>query len=263
MGIGPFNRLSVSNVNGFALRRPQWYAQRVKGYEFIMPPGVYAGRAFERGVVNIALERLSIEDSISLALDEYRADAEMLDVDLYELWVDDLPRAIEAGAEALAELKAKHGKIVGIQQRHVWEFPEMPGVEWVGYEDIVFEDGLGVDTKLTRKVPSELKSDWGWQGAAYSFARKGAPVSFLVVSPQKTKIRVEVMPLENASQHLAQLIQYAKHMEQFFQLSEEAQALACLPDPDHYVMNDGTMQLAAKKIWNTGKEIQHGNASAA
>ena len=238
-----FSRLSVSNLNDFISRRPKWYLTRVKGIS--LPVGVEAhrGSAVEFGVVRGLVHNTAPDQCAEAALQSYDDLVKDMDVDEAAKCREPIPGLVKTLLDALPGFKA-----LATQKRCEWTFPETGLIPWVGYADVEGETVL-LDLKTKGRTPSELPGDWRRQGAAYSKAL-GKPVRFVCAIPTKV-IGVRTFDLTEADveRGIAELRRAAAAMYALLDLSLEAQAAACFPDLDSWLMNDEMFAAAVKETW--------------
>lgn len=241
-----FKHLSVSNVNGFISWRSKWYLERIAKAALPMGPEAHRGTAVEHGVTHGLIQGAPLDACVSVALQDYDTLAAGLDLDDAAECRKPIPALVSALIDALKPL----GKVTAVQRRVEKTYPEFPGVSWIGFADIIFEDSLCVDIKTRGRTPSEFPGDWGRQGAFYNDCLK-MPVKFVCAIPLAKETRVVKYDLaaDHAATYLEQLLDGAKLMDRLLSLPASQLADVFTPSPDEWFLKDTQTFNAAKEVW--------------
>ena len=242
--------LSVSHVNEFLNYRSRWFMSRILGYKFPMSVAGHRGTAVETGVA-ASLRDDNDADPITLALSQFDELCSEID-DSAKIAEEraDIPRLIESGIEAMAELIATHGKVVKTQRKLEAKLLTN-GYPWIGYTDFEMADETIVDLKTSNRTNSAMPGNWGRQGAFYRFAATTfAEVKFLQLVPLKTKVNANVLTLVNDQRYLGQLRDAERAITALLSLNPIDISPAFLPSPDDFFMDDKAIREAAATVWS-------------
>lgn len=239
-----FKHLSVSNVNGFISWRSKWYMEKIAGVKTPMGPEAHRGSAVEHGVTHGLIQGAALDVCQQVALDDYDELVADLDVDDAEACRGPIPDMVSALIDTLKPF----GKVTSSQRRVSKEYDDLPGVSWIGYADVIFDDVLCVDIKTKGRTPSSLPSDWGRQGTFYHDCLS-MPVKFVCAVPLKSGVKVHTFDLSTPEQYRTQLLEAAKSMDRVLSLPKTVLPDVFQPSPDDWFLKDPMALNAAKEIW--------------
>jgi hypothetical protein len=244
------DHLSASHVNLFIAQPAMWAASYLMKRRTGVGPAAHRGSAIECGVEQglfdptmpigacqdaalakyHSLTRLSADPRIEK---ERECIAPSVEVALTELRQYGVPDQAEGGRQHKIEIA-------------------LPGVAvpFVGYLDLLFpQHGLLVDLKTTARIPSEISDAHARQGAIYHAAKGNHQVRFAYVSAKK----IAVYALADPEAHLAAVTRAALAIENFLNLSDDAEKLTrCFaPDLSSFYWGDASARALAQQIWGS------------
>lgn len=232
-----FDHLSPAHANAFLCRRSQWFRRYVLRRSEAVGAKAHRGTAVEAGIYKAVTDDAGMDAAIDEAMELYNGLA-VENADREEVGYD-IPRLVEAGVEAMAELIAQHGRIAGYQRKLKARLLD-DGMEWLGYTDFTMEDGVIVDCKVAGRSPSAIGNEWGRAAAFYSFATDGGqtPVKFLALTPLKREVKISVLTATDHAAHLDMLRDIERDVMRVTRLIEtagtDAVAPCFAPNPDDY-----------------------------
>lgn len=239
-----FQHMSPSNINGFISWRSKWYLERIAQAKLPFGPEGHRGSAVEHGVTFGLIQGAPLADCHALALKDFDDLTKDLDVDDSAECRGPIPAMVTALIDALKPF----GKVTSTQRRVERTYDAIPGLKWLGYADVIFEDKLCVDIKTKGRTPSELPSDWGRQGVFYRDCLQ-MPVKFVCAIPLKGGVKIVQFDLENHDGYRNEMIEATKAMDRLLSLPKESLADVFMPSPDDWFLKDPMAFNAAKEVW--------------
>ena len=242
------NHLSASTINLFARQPALFVMEKLLKRRGQVGCAAFRGTASEAGIVHGLLnETASIEDCQSVGLAEY---------DKLSILSADSRRAKEREAvpgiiaTGLPELR-QYGRPDMVQTKIERTLPGVP-VPFIGYVDLGWT-GLGItlDIKSQLRLSSSISSDHNRQIALYVHdTNHQGRIGYI------TPAKLGVYVLEDAAQHIADVIAIAQTMERFLAVSNDPAVLAGIvcPDLDSFYYSDPTTRATARQVFGFDRD---------
>ena len=217
-------RHSASSLNLFVASPAMFVLERVKGIKQIVGVPAHRGVAVEDGVTAGLLDlKASPKACIDVALAKYDVLTAMTPDPRRDQYRKSIPDMVTA---ALVELR-EYGSPSGTQGFVEWR-PEGLKLPIVGYYDYQWDHhGILVDLKTTDRMPTQIKTGHARQVALYAMS-DNIDARLAYVTPRK----LEVYRLENVRAHRQALLNIAKKVENFLELSDDPDYFLSITAPD-------------------------------
>ena len=229
--------LSYSQGSMFIQDPARWWLSYVLGHREGSNAAMERGKAVEEGVEAwLKGEFVDVQDAIEVACSVFnRATALLCSNEAREKELTGIPGMVAWGIEAVRGL----GTPIAYQEKIEVMLDDVP-VPIIGYIDWTF-DGLIIDLKTTKRMPSQISAAHRKQGALYRKAKGNYGVQFLYATPKKSSMLI----LENDQQDLDELHRAFRAMEKLCGLSDdraEIEALLCPNYDSFYWSNQQTRE---------------------
>ena len=241
--IEAYVRHSPSSLNLFVASPAMFVLERVKGLKQVVGVPAHRGVAVEDGVTaGLADLAAPVKACIEVAYAKYDLLTAMTPDPRRDQYRKNIPDMVEA---ALVELR-EYGTPSKTQG-----FVELKDASLqlpiVGYYDYEWEQhGLLLDLKTTERMPSQIKTGHARQVALYA-ASDNIDARLAYVTPRK----LEVYRLENIRAHRQALINIARKVEAFLDLSSDPDYFFTItaPDVDSFYWTPPQMRQLAFEHW--------------
>jgi hypothetical protein len=237
--IASYVRHSPSSLNLFAAELSMFVLERIKGIPQTVGVPAHRGVAVEDGVsAGLYDLKMPVKACVDVAFAKYDTITAMSPDPRREQYRKNIPDMVEA---ALVELR-EYGEPSTMQGFVEWK-PDGLRLPIVGYYDYEWADhGILVDLKTTNAMPSQIKTSHARQVALYAMS-DNIDARLAYVTPRK----LEVYQLENVRRHREALLNIAKKVENFLDLSDDPDYFLSITAPDvdsFYWMSPPSRQLA-------------------
>jgi hypothetical protein len=237
--ISSYIRHSPSSLNLFAAAPAMFVLERIMGIDQKVGVPAHRGKAVEDGVT-LGLENLDapMQECIDVAFTRYDSLSALTPDPRREKYRDTIPDMVRS---ALKELR-EYGRPTTVQGFVEWK-PDGLRLPIVGYFDYEWaQHGILGDLKTTERMPSEIKKSHARQVALYA-SSDNVDARLIYVTPKK----LEAYKLENIREHRMALVNIAKCVESFLDLSDDPEYFKRIVVPDlesFYWSNPPARQLA-------------------
>lgn len=236
---------SVSGCNLFCADLGLYTLERILQQRQPVGCSAHRGSAVEAGVTLGLLEDAKTEDCIEHALGTYDRLAAMSADPRKEYQRDNL--IADMVKNALDELRP-YGRPSSVQGLVEWH-PDGLTYPFIGYYDFFWEDhGILIDLKTTEKLHQKIQLPHARQVALYSSVLSdNIDTRVTYVTPRK----VATYQLENKREHLAALVQIAKRVEAFLELSDDPGFFVSITAPnfDSFYWNNPAARQSGYETW--------------
>ncbi len=219
------DHLSASSINLWTNAPDVWVAKYLKGVDLPYGPAAERGKAVEQGVLHV-LQGVPLTIATADAHAAYDkcfpigTEKTTKERDVIAPMIEQAVQALEQYGEPEFETLNGQDKIELVANCGAFKIPI-----W-GYLDFVFpKDGLVVDLKTTKAVPSVMTTEHQLQRCFYAKAKGNMAVKFLYASPKKFAWRED----GDVAQTLALAKKQIMRMETFLQRHDADAAVACIP----------------------------------
>lgn len=244
-----FKHLSPSHANDFIQRRPKWFAHRIMGAIFPADDNMHRGTAVEAGIAEAVFndQNASMDQAHAAALSTFDRLVDGIESELR----DSIPELVSAGINAMGDLIAEHGPVVAYQKRVECRLFHN-GYPWLGLTDFTMADGATIDTKVSKVTKTAIDGGWGRAASYYWHGTGEKPVKFLALTPLKTKINANILPLdpELAPIYLGQLRDAERAIMTILENGVDKFAAAFMPDLEaDFTWKTPEAREIARSIW--------------
>jgi len=241
--IESYVRHSPSSLNLFAAEPAMFVLERVLGIKQTVGVPAHRGVAVEDGVT-AGLTNLTapVKSCVDVALSKYDALTAMSPDPRREKYRDTVSDMVTA---ALVEMR-EYGTPSSAQGFVEWR-PGDIKLPIVGYYDYQWEKhGIIADLKTTERMPSEIKVTHARQVALYA-PTNNYDARLIYVTPKK----IEAYSLENIDAHRTALLNIAKRVEAFLNLSDDPKFFLTItaPDVDSFYWTSPQSRQLAFEYW--------------
>lgn len=247
------DHLSASHINLFIAQPAMWAASYLMKRRTGVGPAAHRGSAIECGVEQGLYDpAMPVAACQEAALAKFHSLTRLSADPRIEKEREMIAPAVEV---ALAELR-QYGvpdQAEGGRQHKIEVMLAGVAIPFVGYLDLLFpQHGMLVDLKTTARIPSEISEAHARQGAIYHAAKGNHQVRFAYVSAKKVAVYI----LDDAENHLLSVTRAALAIENFLNLSDDAEKLTrCFaPDLSSFYWGDASARALAQQIWGTAPD---------
>ncbi|MEM7398732.1 MAG: PD-(D/E)XK nuclease family protein [Pseudomonadota bacterium] len=237
------DHLSASSLNLYVAEPALWVMERLLGKRAPVGVRAHGGTATEAGVTHGLMKPgIPNVDCQEIALKEFTRLTALSADHRKEKEREAIPAMVR---NALKELR-QYGKPSETQRKINLELDGVP-VPFIGYIDYEYANhGLCVDLKTTMRMPSEIGASHARQGAIYGRATNFEQ-RFAYTTPKK----IQVYPLHDVADRIAEIINIAQRMERFLSISKDAHELAGLicPNYESFYWNEATARANGRDVY--------------
>jgi hypothetical protein len=246
--VNPFERhaikhLSPSNLATYRQEPAYWVAKYLFGLKDEGGAKMWVGNAVEAGL-KAWLHGTPEQDARQIAMQIFEQNAQ-----------GEVSNDCEAGRAEIGPMLSR--AIEKVEKR--WDskplcqvacryFVDGLEVPIIGYLDFAFDDGLILDLKTTRRMPSEPKPDHAAQVAFYCKSRNGGTGQLLYATTKRSELYT--LSPEQIDASFAELVSAARAVRNLLRLmpTKEDAASMFAPNYDHYFWSD-KLKESASRIW--------------
>lgn len=242
------DHLSASHVNLFIAQPAMWAATYLMKKRTPVGPAAHRGTAIECGVeAGLFDPELPVAECQKLALEKFHTLTRLSADQRIEKERDTIAPSVEIALAELRQYGVPDTPEDGRQHKISVQLDGVP-VPVIGYLDFKWsEHGIIGDLKSTARIPSEISPAHCRQGAIYVRAGSNVQCRMMYISNK----RIAVYPVDNVAAHVAEFIRAAKAIENFLNLSNDAELLTrCFaPDTSSFYWGDAPAMRIAQEIW--------------
>lgn len=241
--------LSASHLNLFIAQPAMWAATYLMKQRTGVGPAAHRGTAIEYGVeAGLFDPSMPIAECQKLAGARFHELTRLSADPRIEKERDSIYPSVDVALAELRQYGIPDKPQDGRQHRIEITLPDIP-IPVIGFLDFKWsKHGIIGDLKSTARIPSEISPAHCRQGAVYTASENGNMQTRMIYVSAK---KVAVYPVEEASDHLAEVARIAKAIENFLSLSDDSEKLTkCLaPDMSSFYWGDQSARTIAHEIW--------------
>lgn len=242
------DHLSASHLNLFIAQPAMWAATYLLKKRTAVGPAAHRGTAIECGVeAGLFDPEMPVAECQKIAEAKFHSLTRLSADARIEKEREAIAPSVEIALAELRQYGVPDKPEDGRQHRIEIELDGVP-VPIIGFLDFKWSGhGIIGDLKSTARIPSEVSEAHCRQGAIYT--RQGSNVQTRMIYVSSKKIAVYVV--EDVEQHLATVTRTAKAIENFLNLSDDAELLTrCFaPDLSSFYWGDQSARSLALEIW--------------
>ena len=242
------DHLSASHVNLFIAQPAMWAASYLMKKRTPVGPAAHRGTAIECGVeAGLFDPALPVEQCQKLALEKFHTLTRLSADPRIEKEREAIAPSVEVALAELRQYGVPDKPEDGRQHKISIDLEGVP-VPVIGYLDFKWSaHGIIGDLKSTARIPSEISPAHCRQGAIYVRTGSNVQCRMMYVSSKK----IAVYPVDNVAAHIAEFVRAAKAIENFLNLSDDAELLTkCFaPDTSSFYWGDAPAMRIAQEIW--------------
>lgn len=235
--------VSPSSLNTWAAAPALWAAERLLGKRGVMGCAAHRGTASETGIIAGCLDpEMSLADCQAKALIQYDNLTALSGDPKRAKEREAIPGYVEQGLIALRP----YGIPDEIQMKVLHDLPGLP-VPMLGFLDIGWSHlGIRIDIKTTGILHSDIVEAHSRQVSTYLHGTNyEGRVAY--ITPKKHGVYV----LENATEHLAALVNIGQRLNRFLSLSSDPEELVALLTPDYsaFYWNSSATRAMGREVY--------------
>lgn len=246
--MSPFARhgikhLSPSNLATYRQEPAYWVAKYLFGLKDEGGAKMWVGNAVEAGL-KAWLHGVPEKDARQIAMQRFEQDAQGEVSNEIEACRAEIGPMLSRAIERV-EKRWDSKPLCQVACRYFVDGVEVP---IIGFLDFAFDDGLILDLKTTRRMPSEPKPDHAAQVAFYCKSRNGGHGALLYATTKRSELYT--LNDDQVDAAFKELVQAAKAVRNLLRLvpTKEAAASMFAPNYDHYFWSD-KLKESATRIW--------------